>query len=179
MVDFKTGDKVIEPTIGICEIQGIRVMTVDGKTTEFYVFVGPNNASVLVPKYQLERRGVRRPMTKEEAKKVLASLKVPTSPNRSDPHMQYQSYRETLNSGDPMKISKLLRDLYTLDLSNDLKGKEREIMEQAKRFLVEEIAYVREESKTKVEEAIDEALKQMTKKKAQKEREARKQAKKA
>jgi CarD family transcriptional regulator len=176
MTEFKTGDKVIEPTIGICEIQGIRRMVIDGKLTDFYVFAGPNNATVLVPKHQIERRGVRLPMTKEETKKVIASLKVPTSPEKDSPHNQYTKFREVLNTGDPLKISKLLRDLYILDQNNALKGKEREIMEMAKKFLVDEICYVRDESRTKVTEEIEDALRQMFKKKAQKEREEKKKS---
>jgi CarD family transcriptional regulator len=178
MADFKTGDKVIEPTIGICEIQGIRRMTVDGREVDFYVFSGPNNASVLVPKHQIEKRGVRLPMTKEETQKILASLKTPTSPDKDSPHTQYTKYREILNSGDPQKISKLIRDLYILDQGNALKGKEREIMDQAKKFLIDEICYVRSESRTKVAEQVEEALRQMFKKKNQKEREEKNKAKK-
>ncbi|MGB9690679.1 MAG: CarD family transcriptional regulator [Candidatus Sumerlaeaceae bacterium] len=176
MEQFKTGDKVVEPTIGICEIQGIRRMSVDGKEMDFYVFAGPNNATVLVPKHQIEKRGVRLPMTKEETKKVIQSLKQPTSPDRETPHTQYTKYREILNTGDPSKISKLIRDLYILDQNNALKGKEREIMELAKKFLTDEICFVRNESRTKVAEEIEEALRQMFKKKAQKEREEKKKA---
>ncbi|PKO19931.1 hypothetical protein CVU37_00200 [candidate division BRC1 bacterium HGW-BRC1-1] len=173
-MQFKIGDTVVEPSIGICEVQGIRVMTVDGQSAEYYVFHAVNNTTVLVPKSQVEKRGVRKPMTKDETKKVLAELKSPTSPNRNDAKMQYTAYREILNSGDPRKISKLLRDLHTLDQSNELKGKEREIMELARKFLIDEISHVREESKVKVTEDITESLKQMYKKKVQKDRENRK-----
>lgn len=173
-MEFKIGDVVVEPTIGICNVEGIRRMTVDGETREYYVFHAPNNTTVLVPKNQIEKRGVRKPMGKEDAKKVLAQLKIPTSPNRNDVKMQYSHYREIMNSGDPNKISKLLRDLYTLDQNNELKGKEREIMEQARKFLVDEITFIKNDSKNKVLDDINESLKQMYKKKVQKDREARK-----
>lgn len=173
-MQFKIGETVVEPTIGICQVEGIRRMTVDGQVMECYVFHAPNNTTVLVPKDQILKRGVRKPMSKEEAKKVIAKLKEPTSPNRNDAKMQYTAYRETLNSGDPIRISKLLRDLYTLDQANELKGKEREIMEQARKFLVDEITYIREDTKNKTSEEVNEALKQMYKKKVQKDREARK-----
>ena len=82
-----------------------------------------------------------------------------------------------MKSGDPQKITKLLRDLYTLDQLDELKGKEREIMDQARRFLCDEIAFVREASKTSIMERINESLRTMYKKKVQKEREkAKKQA---
>jgi len=173
-MEFKIGDTVVEPSIGICTVEGIRRMSVDGGALECYVFHAPSNATVLVPKNQIEKRGVRKPMSKEDSKKILASLKVPTAPNRNDARMQYSAYREIMNSGDPVKISKLLRDLYTLDQSNELKGKEREIMEQARKFLIDEITYIRADSKNKVTDDIAESLKQMYKKKVQKDRENRK-----
>jgi CarD family transcriptional regulator len=173
-MEFKVGDIVAEPSIGICQVEGIRRMPVDGEMIDFYVFHAPNNTTVMVPRSQIEKRGVRKPMSKDDAKKVLALLKVPTFPNRNDARMQYIAYREIMKSGDPTKISKLLRDLYTLDQNNELKGKEREIMEQARKFLVDEITHVRNDSKNKVMEDINESLKQMYKKKVQKDREARK-----
>ncbi|MBX7247063.1 MAG: hypothetical protein K1X53_16310 [Candidatus Sumerlaeaceae bacterium] len=173
-MEFKIGDTVVEPSIGICQVEGIRRMTVDAQTKEYYVFHAPNNTTVLVPRDQIVKRGVRKPMSKDEAKKVIALLKVPTSPNRNDARMQYTAYREIINSGDPSRISKLLRDLYTLDQSNELKGKEREIMEQARKFLVDEITYIRADAKNKTLDDINDSLKQMYKKKVQKDREARK-----
>jgi CarD family transcriptional regulator len=173
-LEFKIGDIVVEPSIGICNVEGIRRMTVDGETQEFYVFHAPNNTTVMVPKSQIEKRGVRKPMSKDDAKKVMALLKVPTAPNRNDAKMQYVAYRETMKSGDPTEISKLLRNLYILDQNNELKGKEREIMEQARKFLTDEITFIKNDSKNKVVEDINESLKQMYKKKVQKDREARK-----
>lgn len=173
-MEFKIGETVVEPSIGICKVEGIRRMTVDGEAKEYYVFHAPNNTTVLVPKSQIEKRGVRCPMSSDEAKKIVQSLKVPTSPNRNDAKMQYSAYREVMNSGDPNKISKLLRDLYTLDQNNELKGKEREIMEQARKFLTDEITFSRNDAKNKIMDDINEALKQMYKKKVQKDREARK-----
>lgn len=173
-VEFKIGDVVVEPSIGICNVEGIRVMTVDGATRQYFVFHAQNNATVLVPKDQITRRGVRKPMSKDDAKKIMALLKQPTSPNRNDARMQYTAYREIMNSGDPTKISKLLRDLYTLDQMSELKGKEREIMEQAKKFLADEITYIKADAKNRVVEDIQEALKQMYKKKVQKDREMKK-----
>ena len=69
-----------------------------------------------------------------------------------------------------MRITKLLRDLYILEQSDELKGKEREIMEQAKKFLVDEITFIKSASKTSVSEQINDALRQMYKKKVQKDR---------
>lgn len=172
---FKIGEVVVEPTIGICNIEGIKRMTVDSKTEDYYVFHS-GNAKVMVPRSQIDKRGVRKPMSKDEVKKIYQLLKVPVSPQRTDARQQYLMYRDVLKSGDPIKITKMLRDLYTWEQMDDLKGKEKELMETARRFLVEEITYVTESTKSTVTDEINEALKQMYKKKQAKDREKKQKA---
>jgi len=169
MLKFKINETVVEPTLGICTVEGVKRMTIDGKMEDYYVFQS-GNARVMVPRDAVEKRGIRKPMTKEEVRKIMNLLKVPVSPSREDAKMQYMGYREIMKSGDPVRITKLLRELYTLEQSDELKGKEREIMEQAKKFLVDEITYIKGASKTAVSEQINESLRQMYKKKLQKER---------
>lgn len=175
MMKFTIGETVIEPTNGICTMEGMRRMSVDGQEMTVYIFQSAN-AKVYVPADQIENRSIRRPMDREEVKRVLASLKVPVSPNRDDARLQYSAYRETMKSGDPLKIARLLRDLFILDQQDDLKGKEKEIMEQAKKFLTDEISYVRQTSKAQVTEKINESLRQMYKTKQQKDKERAKKS---
>jgi len=175
MMKFLKGETVVEPSIGICTVVGMTVKRVDGEDMTMYIFEA-HNANIYVPADQIERRGIRRPMTRDDVKRVLNALKVPVAPNRNDARLQYVNYREIMKSGDPNKIAKLLRDLHILSQSDDLKGKEKEIMEQAKRFLCEEISFVREASKNAVMETINEALRQMYKKKQAKDKEKAKKA---
>ncbi|MCH8332342.1 hypothetical protein IIC65_00260 [Candidatus Sumerlaeota bacterium] len=172
---FKVGDTVVEPSIGVCRVQGIRQMVVDGIQEDYYIFQAPT-AKVLVPRSQLTKRGIRKPMSKEDIKKVTNTFRVPVTPVRGDAKTQYLDYQDTLKSGDPTRISKLLRHLFILDQSDDLKGKEKELMEQARKFLVEEITYIKGSSKTRVLKDINESLRTMYKKKQQKEKEASKAA---
>lgn len=175
MMRFTKGEMVVEPSIGICEVVGMKVMHVDGQDMTVYIF-NAQNANIYVPADQVVRRGIRRPMTREDIKRILAKLKQPTSPNRSDARLQYVNYRDIMKSGDPNKITSLLRDLYILDQTDDLKGKEKEIMEQAKKFLCDEISHVREVSKATVTETLNEALRQMYKKKMTKDKEKAKKS---
>lgn len=175
MMKFNIGETIIEPTNGICTMEGMRKMMVDRKEMVVYIFQA-SSAKVYVPADQIENRNIRRPMDREDVKKVMLSLKQPVSPNRDDARLQYTNYREIMKSGDPMKIAKLLRELYILDQADDLKGKEKEIMEQARKFLSDEIAYIRQASKTTVMEQINEALRQMYKKKVAKDKERAKRS---
>ena len=164
---FRVGDTVVEPTLGICAVEGLRRMTVDGIEEDYYIFHS-GKARVMVPRSQVERRGIRKPMTKSDVKKLFNLLKMPVSPARGDARQMYLNYRDIIKSGDPQKICKLIRELYILDETDDLKGKEKEIMEQAVSFLVEEVLYVTDDSKTKVRKEIEECLGKMYKKKLEK-----------
>ena len=168
MSDFRVGDTVVEPTIGICRVEGIRRQTIDGREEDYYVFQS-ESAKVMVPRSQVARRGIRRPMSKDEVKKLYNMLKMPVSPVRGDARQMYLNYRDIIKSGDPTKICKLVRDLYVLDEMDELKGKEKEILEQAMMFLLDEIVFVTTESKTKVRAEIEECLSKMYKKKQDKE----------
>ncbi|NQU42085.1 hypothetical protein HQ520_02285 [bacterium] len=168
-LNFTVGDTVVEPTIGICQVEGVRTMTIDNTTEEYFIFVS-GKARVLVPRSQVPKRGIRKPMSHEDVKKIHALLKMPVSPSRGDARQMYLNYREIIKSGDPIKICKLLRELYILDETDDLKGKEKEIMEQAMTFLIDEILFVTEDSKTKIRRDIEDCLGKMYKKKVDKER---------
>jgi len=165
--NFRVGDTVVEPTIGICLIEGIRRMTVDSIEEDYFVFHSPT-ARVMVPRSQLRKRGIRKPMTITEIKKLYSTLKMPVSPVRGDARQMYLNYREIIKSGDPQKICRLVRDLFVLDQMDELKGKEKEIMQQAMSFLLEEILFVTDESKTKIRAGIDDCLAKMYKKKQDK-----------
>jgi RNA polymerase-interacting CarD/CdnL/TRCF family regulator len=164
---FRVGDTVVEPTIGICNVEGIRRMTVDGREEDYFIFHS-GKARVMVPRSQLAKRGIRKPMTKEAVRKLYAQLRMPLSPSRGDARQMYLNYRDIIKSGDPMRICKLVRELCILDEMDDLKGKEKEIMEQAMSFLVDEILFVTDDSKTKVRRELDDCLSKMLKKKADK-----------
>lgn len=167
MKRFRVGDTVVEPTLGICSVEGVRRMTVDGKTEDFYIFLS-GKARVMVPKSQVEKRGIRKPMTEEDIKKLYATLRTPVSPARGDARQMYLNYRDIIKSGDPARICRLIRELHILSEMDDLKGKEKEIMEQAMTFLVDEILFVTDESKTRVRRNIEESLEKMYKKKVEK-----------
>jgi CarD family transcriptional regulator len=175
MMKFAKGETVVDPTIGICTVVGMTKMRVDKEDMVMYIFEA-HGAKIMVPERKVDERGIRRPMSREDVKRVLAAMKNPVAPNRNDARLQYVNYRDIMKSGDPTKITRLLRDLFILDQTNDLKGKEKEIMEQARKFLCDEISFVREVSKAQVMDVITEALKGMFKKKQARDKEKAKRS---
>lgn len=173
---FKVGDTVVEPSIGVCRVQGVRQMEVDGIREDYFIFQAPT-AKVMVPRSQMAKRGIRKPMTKEDIKKVNTTLRSPVTPTRGEARTQYLEYQDTLKSGDPTRIAKLLRNLFILDQTDELKGKEKELMEQARTFLIEEISFIKGTPKSKVTTDIADVLAAMYKKKTGKDKDSAKEKK--
>jgi CarD family transcriptional regulator len=168
-VKFKVGQVVVEPSAGICTVEGLSRMQIDGKTENFYIFQS-GKARIMIPETQLPTRGIRKPMTSTQIKKIMSLLKVPVTPQRDETQPPYLQYREVLRTGDPLKITRLMRELYILDQGDELRGKEKDLLEYAKRLLCDEITYVKNASKTKVMEDINKCLQAMYKKKLAKDR---------
>lgn len=195
MGDLKIGDIVVEPTLGICRVEGIRSLAVDGRTEDYFVLqarpstgavpqpshvlAAQKATSVMVSRSQLGKRGIRRPMSPEEVKKMLALFRDPVVAVRKDAREDYLEYQEILKSGDPGRVCKLLRKLHILDQTDELKGKEKEVMELARKFLVDEFSHATGSSKAKAAADIQEGLKTMIKKKQKKERDAQRKERRA
>ncbi len=142
---FRVGQLIVEPSLGVCTVEGVRRRVVDGKQEDYYIFQAKDrNAKIMVPKSQIANRGVRSPMSKEEVKKMLSLLRQPIITTREDARTQYMNYMGTMKTGEPQKFTRLLRELYILEENDDLKGREKDIMERAKRFLCDEIVHIRE-----------------------------------
>jgi RNA polymerase-interacting CarD/CdnL/TRCF family regulator len=167
--ELKVGEVVVEPSTGICTVEGLRRMQIDGRWDNFYIFQS-GRARIMIPQSQVAVRGIRKPMSRAEIKKILSLLKVPVTPVRDETQPLYLAYRQILRTGDPVKITRLLRELYILDQGDELRGKEKDLLEHAKRLLCDEITFVKNASKIKVMEDINKCLQAMYKKKLAKDR---------
>jgi RNA polymerase-interacting CarD/CdnL/TRCF family regulator len=168
-LELKVGEVVVEPSTGICTVEGLRRMQIDGRMDNFYIFQS-GKARIMIPQSQVPSRGIRKPMSRALVKKMLSLLKVPVSPVRDETQPPYIGYREIVRTGDPMKINRLLRELYILDQGDELRGKERDLLEYSKRLLCDEISFVKNLPKIKVMEDINKSLEAMYKKKLAKDR---------
>ena len=162
--NFKVGEMVIEPSIGICEIKGKTLLNIDNKQEEFYIFHS-GTAKVMIPKSQLKRRGIRRPIGPKEIKKVYKILSDYEEINRDVSRQQYINDMNTLKRGNVLEIARLMRTLHTVELSAELKGKEKEILSNARKAVAEELVFVTQKSKVAIGKEIDKSLAEIAKKK--------------
>jgi CarD family transcriptional regulator len=161
--EFSVGETVVEPSIGICEIKGKTRLQIDDKIEDFFIFHS-GTAKVMIPKSQLKKRGIRKPISPKEVKKIYKLLSDYKEVSRDVSRQQYINDMNILKRGNIIEIATLLKSLYTVELVTELKGKEKEIFNNAKRVVMDELMYVTKKSKAIVNNEIDKALAEISKK---------------
>ena len=161
--EFSVGETVVEPSIGICEIKGKTRLQIDDKIEDFFIFHS-GTAKVMIPKSQLKKRGIRKPISPKEVKKIYKLLSDYKEVSRDVSRQQYINDMNILKRGNIIEIATLLKSLYTVELVTELKGKEKEIFNNAKRVVMDELMYVTKKSKAIVNNEIDKSLAEISKK---------------
>lgn len=150
-MEFQVGDIVVKPTIGVCRIADRKRVEVDGSPKEFFVF-NAGEISVMVPVTNVDRVGIRPPMSTEDGERVWSCLSEPLNFPTSE--AAYQEYRK-LHPGEikevvrrrlPDELAVLLRLLFNKSKEQKMERKQKEFLEQVTQMLAEELAYINGQS---------------------------------
>lgn len=159
-MDFKVGDKSVHPHHGVGEVTAIEAKEIAGQKKTFYILkIVDNGMKVMVATDAAQRLGLRKVMSRAEAKKVFDVLREKTIAVTSQPwNRRYREYIEMLNSDSPVEVAKVLRDLSLLKSDKELSFGERSLLDKAKSLLVTELALARRCKEQRVHQEIEEAL---------------------
>ncbi|HJL17061.1 MAG TPA: CarD family transcriptional regulator [Sandaracinaceae bacterium LLY-WYZ-13_1] len=159
-MNFKVGDKSVHPHHGVGEVTAIESKEIAGHEKTFYILkIVDNGMKVMVATDAAERLGLRKVISRKEAKKVLAVLEIKEIAVTSQPwNRRYREYTEMLNSGSLYEVAKVLRDLSLIKTEKDLSFGERGLLDKAKSLLVTELAVARRCKEQTVENEIERVL---------------------
>lgn len=157
---FKVGDMSVHPHHGVGEVMAIEAKEIGGQKKTFYTLkIIGTGTKVMVATDAAERLGLRKIISRKEAKKVVDVLRDPTIAVTSQPwNRRYREYTEMLNSGSPYEVAKVLRDLAIIKTEKDLSFGERGLLDKARALLVTELAAARRCKETRVQAEIAEIL---------------------
>ena len=141
-VAFKVGDKAVYPAHGVGEVTDIRVQSIGGTERAFYILrIVDNGTKIMVPTQTASQTGLRKVISKNDAKKVMTILKAKEVAVKTQPwNRRYREYMDMLKSGSPFEVAKVLRDLSRLKSDKDLSFGERRLLDTARSLLVAELA---------------------------------------
>ena len=159
-MQFKVGDKSVHPHHGVGEVTAIEAKEIAGQKKTFYTLkIVGSGTKVMVATDAADRLGLRKVVSRAEAKKVLDVLRERTISVTSQPwNRRYREYTGMLNSGSPYEVAKVLRDLSMIKTDKELSFGERGLLDKARALLVTELAVSRRCKETRVQTEIQEIL---------------------
>jgi CarD family transcriptional regulator len=141
--EFAVGDHVVYPTHGVGKVTGIVTEEIAGHRLTLIVIEFEENRMVLrVPVAKARSAGLRKLSSRKAIEAALATLKGRARIKRTMWSRRAQEYEAKINSGDPVAIAEVVRDLHRNAGQPDQSFSERQIYEQAMDRLAAELAAI-------------------------------------
>jgi len=157
--EFKVGDFVVYPTHGVGRIQKIDEQEVAGIKLELFVIGFEKDKMILrVPTMKAKAVGMRKLSSPDVVATALNTLKGRARIKRTMWSRRAQEYEAKINSGDPVSIAEVVRDLYRGSDQPDQSYSERQIYQAALERLARELAAVEKIDELKATERLEAVL---------------------
>jgi CarD family transcriptional regulator len=146
--EFAVGDHVVYPTHGVGRVTGIVTEEIAGHRLTLIVVEFEENRMVLrVPVAKAKTAGLRKLSSRKAIDLALSTLKGRARIKRTMWSRRAQEYEAKINSGDPIAIAEVVRDLHRNAGQPDQSFSERQIYEQAMDRLAAELAAIEQVDK--------------------------------
>jgi CarD family transcriptional regulator len=138
---FAEGDHVVYPTHGVGRVERIATEEIAGHKLELiHITFEENRMTLRVPVAKARTAGLRKLATRKQFDDALAVLKGKARVKRTMWSRRAQEYEAKINSGDPLAIAEVVRDLHRNSGQPDQSFSERQIYESALDRLAAELA---------------------------------------
>ncbi|MBI2235417.1 MAG: CarD family transcriptional regulator [Magnetospirillum sp.] len=140
---FVEGDYVVYPTHGVGKVVAIENQEIGGLKLQLFVITFDRDRMTLrVPVSKAQKSGLRRLSSRTVMESALSTLKGRAKVKRTMWSRRAQEYEAKINSGDPVSIAEVVRDLHRHANQPDQSYSERQIYEAALERLASELAAV-------------------------------------
>ncbi|NYZ16004.1 CarD family transcriptional regulator [Azospirillum sp. RWY-5-1] len=158
-LEFEAGDFVVYPAHGVGRVEGIETHTIAGFEVQLYAITFEKERMTLkVPVTKARNSGLRRLSSKDRIKTALETLQGRSRVRRTMWSRRAQEYEAKINSGDPVSIAEVVRDLYRGADQSDQSYSERQIYQAALERLARELAAVEKIDEFKATERLEQVL---------------------
>ncbi|MGE9986241.1 CarD family transcriptional regulator [Desulfovibrio sp. SGI.169] len=143
---FTPDELVVYPAQGVGKIERIDRQSVGGIACEFYIVrIRANNITLMVPVNNAVNVGLRTLTPKNEAQRILQSLRGDTDTpvyTGQNWNRRFREYSERLKSPELAVVTEVLRELLLIGRGKELSFGERRLQEQAMGLVTGELAEV-------------------------------------
>jgi CarD family transcriptional regulator len=157
--DFSQGDYVVYPAHGVGQIEGVETHTIAGMEVRLYAInFEKERMRLKIPVMKAEEAGLRKLSTTDRLQDAMKTLKGRSRVRRTMWSRRAQEYETKINSGDPIAIAEVLRDLKRSNDDTEQSYSERQIYQSALERLAREVAAVEKITEIKATEQLEDML---------------------
>lgn len=154
--NFSEGDLVVYPAHGVGQIEGVETQTIAGMEISLYaISFEKERMRLKIPVMKAQESGLRRLSSADRLKDALSTLKGRSRVRRTMWSRRAQEYEMKINSGDPVSIAEVLRDLKRSNDDTEQSYSERQIYQSALERLAREVAAVQKITEMKATEKLE------------------------
>ncbi len=158
-IEFGAADYVVYPTHGVGRVLGVEKQEISGHTLELIIIKFEKDRMTLrVPVGKAQASGLRKLSSRKMMDTALATLKGRSRVKRTMWSRRAQEYEAKINSGDPVSIAEVVRDLHRNADQPDQSYSERQMYQAALDRLVRELAAVEKIDETMAAHKLEELL---------------------
>ena len=156
---FEVGETVVYPHHGAATIIEVKDRIIKGETKKYLKLnVTQGDLIIEVPAENVDLVGVRDVIGQEGLDRVFEVLRAPFTEEPTNWSRRYKANLEKLASGDVIKVSEVVRDLWRRDQDRGLSAGEKRMLAKARQILVSEIALALKADEEHAGGVLDEVL---------------------
>jgi CarD family transcriptional regulator len=156
---FAVGETVVYPHHGAATIIEIKVRVILGEEKRYLKLnVSQGGLTIEVPEDNVELVGVRDVIDKKGLERVFGVLRDPIVEEPANWSRRYKANLEKLASGDVIKVSEVVRDLWRREQDRGLSAGEKRMLAKARQILISELALAEKTDEDRASLRLDQVL---------------------
>ena len=156
---FEVGETVGYPHHGAATIVEVKKRVIKGHEKLYLKLnVKQGDLVIEVPAENVDLVGVRDVIGKDDLDRVFEVLRAPFVEEPTNWSRRFKANGEKLASGDVIKVSEVVRDLWRRDQDRGLSAGEKSMLAKARQILTSELALAEKTDEEKAASILDEVL---------------------
>ncbi len=140
-IEFQIGEFIVYPSQGVGKVVNIEKIKISDEKKLYYVIqIMSNSLIIKIPVDQVDDRGIRKTINKNDVKKVFKILEQEQDEIEEDWKIRYQNNLNKIKSGSIFQIAEVCRNLYKRARDKELSLMERRLYETAYLLVTTEIS---------------------------------------
>lgn len=159
VVEFQSGDYVVYPAHGVGCVEGVETQNIAGTSISLYtISFEKDRMRLKIPVQKAQSSGLRKLCSATRLKNALETLSGKAKVKRMMWSRRAQEYEMKINSGDPVAIAEVLRDLRRPKDDTEQSYSERQIYQSALERLARELAAIESISEEQAAKQLEDVL---------------------